>query len=438
MANRALLVGINAYAESPLRGCVNDVLDMATLLTQKLAFAREEITLLLDGRATKEAILLQLRELVRSLRPGDRALFHFAGHGLQLKSMAGSDEPDGLDEAICPIDYSWDDMGSFLRDKDFRRELAGIPAGVTFVWVSDSCHSGNLTRRLERNPRDAIPRALVPPPDVAWQIETVKRSRARKLSGIRAVATDLRLALIAGCQAEQTSEDALFDQRANGALTYYLLRELQQSDGLGVGMPALVTRVTQALASNGFEQRPVLEGDADQTRWSFLAVQRGSQDAVSHDEVPPWHELFLEIDRRAAVDATFRQQMTAVGEAIGRALASVLDLPVAAPSDDRPPAPRGRAVVSASWWGFHIHISSDDLQSFVSMAHPINSIAAAIRATSDLAPLFEDLAATFIADKLQHLVSLDRGRGVYVRMSWLNPESLVPKAVRDADSVRPY
>ncbi|HET7402221.1 MAG TPA: caspase family protein, partial [Usitatibacter sp.] len=32
MANRALLVGINAYPGQPLNGCVNDVKDMAGLL----------------------------------------------------------------------------------------------------------------------------------------------------------------------------------------------------------------------------------------------------------------------------------------------------------------------------------------------------------------------------------------------------------------------
>ncbi|NJM91053.1 MAG: caspase family protein [Myxococcales bacterium] len=247
MTNRALLVGINSYAEQPLRGCVHDVLDMATLLTERYQFARQDVTLLIDGRATRAAILSRLRALVQSLQPGDRALFHFSGHGVQLLSSS-SEEADGLDEAICPVDYSWNDLSSFLRDKDFRRELASVPDGVSFVWVSDSCHSGTLSRALTRG-HDSRPRTLQLPADLEWQVESARRRPAVGPRGLSDAARELPLALLAACQPEQTAADAVFDGRANGALTYFLVKELTESTQPEQAMLALTRRVAQRLVA---------------------------------------------------------------------------------------------------------------------------------------------------------------------------------------------
>ena len=43
-------------------------------------------------------------------------------------------EVDGLDEAICPVNFSWSDLDSTaIRDKDFFEIFKSIPAGVEFV-----------------------------------------------------------------------------------------------------------------------------------------------------------------------------------------------------------------------------------------------------------------------------------------------------------------
>ena len=46
--NKALLVGINNYPTAPLRGCINDVTDMASFLVDKCGFQKGEIRLLVD------------------------------------------------------------------------------------------------------------------------------------------------------------------------------------------------------------------------------------------------------------------------------------------------------------------------------------------------------------------------------------------------------
>src|SRR5215813_3086299 len=128
--NRALLVGINEYQGSPLAGCVNDVTSMAAVLSGRCGFAKDDIRLLVDSRATTEGIRERLQWLVKGVVPGDRILFHFSGHGIQTASRDRvSAEVDGLDEAICPVDFDWTDK-HMIRDKEFAQIFAAVPPGV--------------------------------------------------------------------------------------------------------------------------------------------------------------------------------------------------------------------------------------------------------------------------------------------------------------------
>lgn len=95
-----------------------------------------------------------------------------------------------------------------------------------------------------------------------------------------------------------------------------------------------------------------------------------------------------------------------------------------------PVVARGGTVVRAFWWGFHIQISHEDLQTFLASADPINAAIGAIGGgiPSPAAP-FIALAAAFVAGALGLLRSLDRGSGVYVSMSWFAPGAFVPTSV---------
>jgi hypothetical protein len=58
---KALCVGINAYADKPLNGCVNDANDWAELLVGHFDFPRSSVVLLTDKGATKRAIVQGLK-----------------------------------------------------------------------------------------------------------------------------------------------------------------------------------------------------------------------------------------------------------------------------------------------------------------------------------------------------------------------------------------
>lgn len=258
---RALLVGINQYQGAPLNGCVNDVTDMAEFICANSGFKEEDIRLLTDKRATTAAIKERLAWLVADVKPGDFLLFHYSGHGAQVPTRSKSGEIDKLDEVICPVDFDWSDE-KLIRDKDFHAMFAAIPQGVHFTWISDSCHSGDLSRDLRRN------RLMPMPEDMAWRIRT---ATAKALVPSRINGDMDHIALIPGCKSSQTSADATFNNRSNGALTYFLLENLKKSSGLKIPISKLTENVRKDLKKNGYSQAPVAEGSPEMLASKFLA-----------------------------------------------------------------------------------------------------------------------------------------------------------------------
>jgi len=263
MADRAFLCGINLYSDAPLSGCVNDVTDMAEFLVEHLDFNPDNIRMLTDKRATTAGILERLQWLVAGAQPGDRIVFHFSGHGVELPSRNPQGEVDGLDQAVCPVNFDWEN--EVLRDDDFIKIFTALPKGVKGLWISDSCHSGGLDRDLmpPGNPHAPKPKFIPPPADIAWRFRSIEHKgivaapRSKSFAGTTA---PLPLTFISGCKTKQTSADAWFSNRPNGALTYFLLKALESQVGLKSSMTAIVKNVRAELKRNGYSQVPQLDG----------------------------------------------------------------------------------------------------------------------------------------------------------------------------------
>src|SRR5262245_1981687 len=252
MASRALLIGINAYRDAPLRGCINDVSDLHDFLTTSCEFADADIRTLLDSAATLASIRQNLQGwLLRDASPGDRLVFHFSGHGTQLPGRDGS-----VHDVICPADFEFTEDKA-LSDVDFSDIFKSLPSEARFVWISDSCHSGDLARG--RAKVDAVPRYLPPPPQIMAQIDALLLRGATKRS-LHGVVERLKGVLIAGCQSHETSADAIFDGRYNGALSYYLLQALRRNEARSEDIETVLQGVRDALSQNGYTQHPELRG----------------------------------------------------------------------------------------------------------------------------------------------------------------------------------
>ena len=278
MAKKAVLIGINRYRVpgADLRGCVNDVKNMAKLLTRQYGFATKDIKTLLDFAASKKAIEAAIRKVVAGARRGDVLLVHFSGHGSNVPDNDG-DEADGRDEILCPADLDWKDP---FRDDWLRRTFDGMRAGVSLTVITDCCHSGSITRAVQPPDAPMMERYLPSPWDLV-AVESGRGLRGTMRGGLRkssrsarkshdVVTADLPEVLITGCRADQTSADAAIAGGFHGALTYHLVA------GLGEGRRPptyreLHDRVTGRLRRAGFDQVPQLEGRRPRLDEPFLS-----------------------------------------------------------------------------------------------------------------------------------------------------------------------
>ncbi|MCF6523838.1 caspase family protein [Streptomyces sp. JJ36] len=140
----ALLVGIDAYAERPLGGCVNDVRAAADWLRRKSGTAAD-IRTLTDAAATRAAVLEALGTHLGRGGPGDTALLWFSGHG-SSKPTADPREATGNRQALVCHD-SPEPGRQALTDRELGPLLDGIAhGGAHVVAVLDCCYSGGATR----------------------------------------------------------------------------------------------------------------------------------------------------------------------------------------------------------------------------------------------------------------------------------------------------
>ncbi|MGB5011682.1 MAG: caspase family protein [Candidatus Dechloromonas phosphoritropha] len=234
MAKKALCIGINNYpgTQMDLQGCVNDANDWAAALTQR-GFA---VSKLLDSEATKAAMMTAMEDLIAKASKGDSLVITFSGHGTYQPDTDG-DEADGLDEALCPYDLQT--SGAALTDDEIRVLFAARKAGVRIVLISDSCHSGTVTRAAAAE-RDADTRPRFMPMGNWLPDKLLPRNRAGEVAAttvapvgatplLGAFSNKLGDLLLAGCKEgpNNFSSDARISGRDNGAFTYYALKALK-------------------------------------------------------------------------------------------------------------------------------------------------------------------------------------------------------------------
>jgi metacaspase-1 len=271
MSSKALIVGVNQYKlpGSDLQGCVNDATNVRDVLLKYFGFTVKDIRVLVDARATKQAIMERLRWLVKDAKSGDRLLFHFSGHGSQIRDREGDELKDKMDEIICPHDMDWD--GTYIVDDDLKAVFSKLPSGVRLEVLLDSCHSGSGTRVVEafasQPPEHAIrQRFLVPPVDIRCRNadeDDLKLQRIGRSDNPQAHV------LFAGCKDNQTSADAFIGGTYNGAFTYYFCKHLRDVQG-AISRAELLKRLRASLKHENYSQIPQLECPAPAKKKKLL------------------------------------------------------------------------------------------------------------------------------------------------------------------------
>ena len=233
------LNGVSAAAyegwDGPLAACEFDANDMAAI-----ARARGmKPTVLLTKKATRAATLAAMRAAAKALKAGGLFFLSYSGHGGQVPDI-DHEEADRKDETWCLYDGQ-------LIDDELYFELSRFAAGGRILVLSDSCHSGTVTRARPPLPPPGQ-RSKAMPDGVAIRVYQAHQAfydklqnEVAKAAGGRVADPDAALAqvgsagqpagtvagkfkpavlLISGCQDNQTSMDG----EHNGAFTEQLLK----------------------------------------------------------------------------------------------------------------------------------------------------------------------------------------------------------------------
>lgn len=250
---KALLVGINKYrlGDNDLQGCVNDTETMHSLLVNQFKFNPENIRVLVDERAIKREILKRLEWLLTGYKMGDELVFHYSGHGSQVRDRNGDELSDHLDEILCPHDLNWDDP---LTDDYLGALFKQIPEGVNLTMICDSCHSGTMTKSLSHTHHNRS-KSILPPFDI--RSRSYNKILPKNRFGKKDAGTQRHL-LFSGCKDNQTSADAYIDGRYQGALTWALTKTIRENPNIECQQ---VHKNTVELLSD-YTQDPQISGDA--------------------------------------------------------------------------------------------------------------------------------------------------------------------------------
>lgn len=268
MAKKALCVGINDYpfgTANDLRGCVNDAEAWAAMFKDHFNFT--DIKMIKDAEATRTNMVAGIKNLLAGANSGDVLVFTNSSHGT-YQADDNQDEP-GYDEAICPYDTD----SNLLLDDELRELFSGIPNGVRFTVISDSCHSGSVTRVISRrDPENRRHRML--PPEV-WGgrqlTETQMRAAVANKKKEKFPESGMKEILLSGCKSNQTSADAHISavNAFYGAMSYYAMETIKNAN-YKLTYAELRDQLLPVLEAENYEQVPQLEGtDENKQRQIF-------------------------------------------------------------------------------------------------------------------------------------------------------------------------
>jgi metacaspase-1 len=208
--------------DGTLVACENDA-DSMNKIASNLGYEAHNM---ITKKATRSAVTDAISDAAKKLNADDIFFLTYSGHGGQVPDTNG-DEPDGKDE-------TWVLYDGELVDDELHELYTTFKPVTRVVVLSDSCHSGTVTRAMydRKAPIEAefglrshsVFRSKAIPSDV--QAKVVKRHRQEfdKIQGDTKAAAmrspEATILLISGCQDNQLSSDG----DVNGLFTENLLR----------------------------------------------------------------------------------------------------------------------------------------------------------------------------------------------------------------------
>lgn len=226
---KALLIGIN-YIGTPneLNGCINDVNSLKERIIGQGFTDINIITDITSKKPTRNIILNGFKNLLVNSQSGDLLFFCYSGHGSNTIDRNG-DETDGHDELIVSCD-----LQGILDDELKSLIQVHLKADVTLFALFDSCFSGSVLD-LRYQYLDSL----------NYDNYTENEKQLETLGNVY---------MISGCTDNQTSADAVFNGKPNGAMTWSLLECVKENSN--ITWRELVRSMRNKLRTSNFDQIP--------------------------------------------------------------------------------------------------------------------------------------------------------------------------------------
>ncbi|KAK3936716.1 hypothetical protein QBC46DRAFT_461338 [Diplogelasinospora grovesii] len=257
----AILIGINAYPEKPLKGCVRDVQNIKTYLEGVSSSIRIQIFTAAESdslgtgdhtlRPTYCNVTRAFEETTKSANPGDLVYIHFSGHGVRGRRCI------------------------FMRLARSLKPM--VDKGLVVTLVLDCCFAGSVYRRDDPTvrclPYDANADSTSPLDPVEIEGAFGPSSRDASMQPNWLINPDGYTILAACGPHEEATEHAFDDGQAHGVLSYYLLEKaLKGYGGLGKRHRHVYAYLRATLRNLGWPS-PVLYGNQDRAFFEHLSSE---------------------------------------------------------------------------------------------------------------------------------------------------------------------
>lgn len=282
----AILIGINAYPDKPLKGCVRDVQNIKTYLEGVSSSIRIQIFTAAESdslgtedhtRPTYRNVTRAFEETTKSANPGDLVYIHFFGHGVRCEEGLEYSNRSTKDLALVLISGE-NGEGQYLHGPRLARSLKPmVDKGLVVTLVLDCCFAGSVYRRDDPTvrclPYDPNADSTSPLDPVEMEGAFGPLSRDASMQPNWLINPD-GYTILAACGPHEKATECVFDDgQTHGVLSYYLLEEaLKAYDGLGK-MHRHVYAYLRVTLRNSDWPSPVLYGNPDRAFFEHLSSE---------------------------------------------------------------------------------------------------------------------------------------------------------------------
>ena len=274
----AILIGINAYPDSPMMGSVRDVQEIKKCLesmapaphiqTFTASTAAQPSARLLDENPqhwpTYSNVVSSIKEIASVARPGDLLYIHYSGHGTTTLPTMLSPDKDSSDLALVLLEIKDQISIRYLRGLELAHLLKVlVEKGIIVTLVLDCCFSGSAVRKddfvryIEYDPSidEAYPSSV---------LKTEMSSPATRSASLRPnwLVNPDGYTILTACGPTETAKELMIQKtERHGALSYFLVRTFKKLDGVGGRQQFIYHHLRARFRASGQKQTPMFYGN---------------------------------------------------------------------------------------------------------------------------------------------------------------------------------